>query len=102
MNNKVVCDKCNKKFDIKVKTRKLPLGIVETYFTCPHCKEKYISYYTDENIREKQKKINDMQVKYRKLKNPVEIANMALEIGNFKKEIKADMEKLKNKMLGTQ
>lgn len=100
--NKVVCDKCNKKFEIKLKTRKLPLGVEEVYFICSHCKEKYISYYTDESIREKQKKINEMWTKYRKLRNPVEIANMALEIGNFKKEIKTDMEELKRKMLGIQ
>lgn len=102
MNNKVVCDECNKKFEIEVKTRKLPLGIVETYFVCPHCKTKYVSFYTDESIREKQKKINKMWEEYRKLKNSDEVANMFNKIKKFQAEIKSDMEKLKSRMLGTQ
>lgn len=102
MNNKVICDKCNKKFELKLKTRKLPLNIIETYFTCPHCKEKYVSYYTDESIREKQKKINKMWEEYRQLREPDAIADMAIKIMEFKAEIKKDMEELRRRMLSTQ
>jgi transcription initiation factor IIE alpha subunit len=98
----VVCDKCNKEFKITAKTRKLPLGIDETYFTCPHCKTKYISYYTDESIREKQTEINKLWDKYRKLKDGKEMVKMIEKINYMEAEIKADMENLKKKMLGTQ
>lgn len=100
--NKVTCDKCNKKFEIKAKTRKLPLGIEEVYFICPHCKEKYVSYYTDESIREKQNEINKVWEEYRQLRDPAAIADMAIKITELKDEIKADMEELKKEMLGTQ
>lgn len=99
MNNKVVCDKCNKKFEIKLKTRNLPLGIEEVYFICPHCKEKYVSYYTDESIREKQKKINGMYEEYRKAKTQKETIKMVEKIDSMKAEIKADMVELKKRML---
>lgn len=102
MNNKVVCDKCSKKFEIKVKTRKLPLGVEEVYFTCPHCKEKYVSYYTDPEIREKQKKINKIHEDYRRAKTGEDIIKMLRTINAMKAEIKSDMEALKKKMLGTQ
>lgn len=102
MNNKVACDKCSKKFQIKVKTRKLPLGIEEIYFICPHCKEKYIGYYTNLEIRKKQKEINKMWEEYRKLREPDIIDDMMLKITKFKAEIKADMEELKKEMLDTQ
>jgi hypothetical protein len=98
MNNKVVCDKCNKKFELKLKTRKLPLGIEENYFICLHCNTKYVSFYTDESIREKQKKINKMWKDYRQLRDPAAIADMAINITELKAEIKADMEELKKKM----
>lgn len=91
--NKVVCDKCNKEFKIVLKTRKLPLGVEEVYFKCTHCNEKYVSYYTDESIRKKQREINKMYE---------EIAKITDKINKTKAETKSDMEELKKKMLGTQ
>lgn len=87
--NKVVCDKCNKEFKIALKTRKLPEGIEEVYFTCSHCKTKYVSYYTDESIREKQREINNMYE---------EISKITDKINKLKVKTKADMEELKKKM----
>ena len=96
--NEVTCDKCGKKFEINLKTRRLPLDVREAYFICPHCNEKYICYYTDPQIREKQKKISKLQEKCRELKNPAEKADMELRIMRFKDEIGADMEELKRRI----
>lgn len=86
----IVCDKCNKGFNIDLKTRKLPLGVEEVYFKCPHCNEKYVSYYTDEGIRKKQREINKMYE---------EISKITDKINKVKAKTKVDMEDLKRKIL---
>lgn len=96
--NEVVCNKCGKKFEINLKTRRLPLDVREVYFICPHCKEKYVCYYTDPQIREKQKEINKMQDECWKIKSPAEKADMELRIMRLKDEIGADMEELKKRI----
>lgn len=79
---------CGKEFRIRrFILDKLGNGIEKTYFRCPHCKKEYLAFYTDKNIREKQKKI-------RKMTHPLFIKKM-------KKDIAADMAELKMRVEGT-
>lgn len=79
---------CGKEFRIRRFTLdKLGDGIEKTYFNCPHCGKEYLCFYTDKNIRDKQKKI-------RKMTNPLFIKKM-------KKDIAADMAELKMRVEGT-
>lgn len=61
---KVNCDKCKKDFIIKLKVKKHKEGIEELYFKCPHCKERYTSYYIDREGKELQKKIRAEHIRY--------------------------------------
>ncbi len=62
--NLVICDYCEEEFEIKLKERKHPKGIIETYFNCPHCKEKYISFVTDVKARQLQAEMNKLRDKF--------------------------------------
>lgn len=102
MGKRVVCDKCSNEFELKLKTKKHINNIEEIYFKCPNCGEKFVSYFADKSIRLKQKKINKLWEEYKKAKNQEEVVKVAEKIAVFKAEIKADMEELRRKMLGTQ
>lgn len=97
----IVCDICKKEFALKPITKKHIDGINEVYFKCPHCSEKYISYFTNKNIRIKQKNINKMWEIYRNTKTQEEVVEMVEKIDILKATIKAEMENLKKKMLDT-
>lgn len=58
----VTCDnkRCNKKFEIKPRKKKHTVSIVETYFLCPHCKTRYSSHVTDQDIRKRQREIRTL------------------------------------------
>lgn len=96
----IICDNCTKEFELKPITKKLNDGIYEVYFKCPHCSEKYNSYFTNKNIRIKQKNINKMWEIYKNAKTQEEVVEMVTKIDSLKASIKADMESLKKKMLG--
>lgn len=100
--NKVKCDSCNKEFEIKLQVKKHPGAVEETYFICPKCKERYVSYFTDKDIRAKQKQINKLWEEYRKAKTQEEVVRIADKIATLKAEIGENIDKLKRKMLGTQ
>lgn len=53
----VNCNKCKNDFEIKVRTRYVIDDIEEVFFNCPHCHERYTSYYLNDNIKDMQKKI---------------------------------------------
>lgn len=59
--DKTHCDKCGKSFRIKPKTRTVKINIKETYFRCPHCKEKYIAFVMDGACRKLQREIKKLQ-----------------------------------------
>ncbi|MBN3405726.1 hypothetical protein CF088_10580 [Clostridium botulinum] len=87
------CDKgCKKKFEIKeFKERKLKDGVIETYFKCPKCGEKYICFYTDKEIRLLQSKLRS---KWSKASRE--------DIEQLQGKVKVKMDILKSKMLGVQ
>ena len=96
------CNECKQDFDMKVKVKKHKGSIEEVYFICPHCKERYTSYYTDRLIRVEQSKIRK---KYEKLEMIVEPGTRRIlvdDIRNHKEELKIKMDNLKHKMIDTQ
>lgn len=55
---KVKCNSCKRDFKIEnVKTEDMGNGVERTFFSCPFCGHKYTGFYTDESIRNLQKKI---------------------------------------------
>lgn len=96
----IKCDNCNEEFELITKVKKTN-GIEEVYFKCSHCKVKYISYFTNKNIRIKQKNINKLWQKYKKCTTEDEAIEMMKNIDTMRIEIKVDMNNLKKKMLGT-
>lgn len=62
--NSCVCDKCKNEFIVSLKTLEHPANklkgyVIETYFRCPHCNEKYIAFVTDKQARKMQKEIRE-------------------------------------------
>lgn len=51
----VTCDNCNKVFPIKLKEKRHPKTIIETFFVCSHCKHRYTSFATDAEVRRLQR-----------------------------------------------
>ena len=53
--NKLICEEgCQQLFDVndmKIGKEAYSGGIERHYLECPHCKHKYTSYYTDDNVR---------------------------------------------------
>jgi transcription initiation factor IIE alpha subunit len=90
------CDKCNKYFEVQIKLRKPDRGIEEHYFNCSHCGEKYISYYTNKNIRRKQKEVRALYDKLSKLKSDEQQQKLFEKIANLKALMKAEMDQLRS------
>lgn len=95
--NKVYCDKCDKRFKIKVRKQKLKNGVERIYFACPRCKEEYTSHYTNEKIRNMQHKIKWLRQEYQKATNKKVSDGIIFlnQINRIKKEIGEEMDYLK-------
>lgn len=80
----VNCDACKKDFKMDIKVTKLDGGIEKVHFYCPHCNQEYISYFTNEEIRKKQKKVVFIKDRNKNKKMQSEILkdmqNLATEI----------------------
>lgn len=97
---KVVCDKCQKQFKISIKKQKIEDDIERVYFVCPKCKEEYTSYYSNDEIKDKQNQIRAMQEEYLKLrgKSFKKAFKLQKEINKSKEEIGVDMDHLRRKV----
>lgn len=95
---KVNCDKCKKDFIIKLKVKKHKEGIEELYFKCPHCKERYTSYYIDREGKELQKKI---RAKYNQLHITKDKNRVQKEIKDMQVRLDIKMKNLKRYVEGT-
>lgn len=60
MANTVTCDECRKEFNMKIIEKPHGKGLIETYFNCPHCKQRYNVSVTDAQARQEQKQINKL------------------------------------------
>lgn len=62
----VQCDHCDVVFKIRLIEKPHPGKVIETYFKCPACDEKYITHVTDDWARQEQrriKRLNDELIK---------------------------------------
>ena len=96
--NKVYCDKCNKKFKIKIKTQKIKDDIERVYFACPKCKTEHECYYSNNKIKSLQKQLQALQKEYnkdrgKKYRNNYE---MLRQMTMVKNELGKEMDLLKN------
>ncbi|AUM89178.1 transglycosylase [Clostridium botulinum] len=98
----IYCDKCGKDFEMNIKVKKHHGGVEETYFKCPHCKEKHTSFFTDKSIRIKQTKVRNKTFQLNKCRDMGTRIEILKELDNMKQALKVDMDNLKKKMLGTQ
>lgn len=65
-SEKVQCDHCDELFKIHLKEKHHPSKVIESYFKCPSCGEKYITHVTDDWARKEQqaiKKLNDERLR---------------------------------------
>lgn len=54
------CNKCLEEFTVNPKEKKYSRGIREVYFICPHCNERYTSFYTNAKVRRLQGDLNHL------------------------------------------
>lgn len=85
--------KNNKTYQTKAQ---MEAQIEATFFQCPHCGYKYISFYTNPKIRCMQAKMRIMLAKSdpRKLTKQQE-QSVTAEIKRYKEKIKAEMDELR-------
>lgn len=58
------CDKCKKQFNFKenqVRIDTVADGVLRYFFKCPHCKNKFIIMYQDNEVRKNLKKMKQIQ-----------------------------------------
>lgn len=95
--SKVYCDRCNKKFKIKVRTEEIKDDIKRVYFACPRCKVEYTSYYIDDSIKAKQEQIRRLRRAYSGLDRRYSVKGKSFlnKINKLEQEIGREMEVLK-------
>jgi DNA-directed RNA polymerase subunit RPC12/RpoP len=92
----IKCDDCHKEFEMKQESERVEKDIRRIYFVCPHCSKKYIAYYLNSKIEQKQDKIRKISSKLNSCISKLAKAdNLKNEFETLKKEIKYDMQKLK-------
>lgn len=96
----VRCDKCEKDFDIRLKTTSMRRGIKRVYFRCPYCKEEYTAYYTDTKIRKRQAEMRRLAKKIAKEKDTDKRVKMQFEWEFMKAANKQDMDELAREIDG--
>lgn len=95
---KVVCDECKEEFEVKQEIEKVKGDIRRVCFICPNCGKKYIAYYLNSKIEQKQEKINKLIVKLNTYFRGTEKGEKYLkEYEALKKEIKSDMQRLRKR-----
>lgn len=62
MSSKTICDKCGRKFTIKLHTKEKG-NLQIAYFKCPKCYEEYIVTVTDEELRKNIKEAASLRYK---------------------------------------
>lgn len=78
----VKCDECDEVFKIRLIEKPHPGKIIETFFRCPCCKHKYVSFVTDEWARQEQRKIAKLHDELIKRKG-----RLGIRVDQLKKQI---------------
>lgn len=98
----VICDKCSKKFEVKMKKRTHGVDITEHYFICPKCRKRYTSYVTDQEVRRLQKEVRVLSKELREhaaYSSPATYKEKVDEIDAKQKKNKMIMSKLKSEIV---
>lgn len=99
---KIQCDNCNALIDSQKPKREVLKGLAyEFYWNCPECNHKYISYYTNKEIRRDIKRQEKRWERYRQIKTEQTRRKLLAEINMNDKLIKKDMDVLYKKMAKT-
>lgn len=94
----IICDECKKEFEIKQQIEKVKGDIRRVYFICPHCNKKYISYYVNSKIEQKQEKVRKIAKKLSKYVKGTPNGDKYWKLyEDLKKAIKKDMDLLKER-----
>lgn len=59
----VNCDNCTEDFEIKIQEERVKDDVKRMFFTCPHCNEKFVYFYTNTRIETIKKKLNKVKEK---------------------------------------
>ena len=103
----VTCDneRCKKEFDIKLRKKKHGINVVEHFFFCPHCKTRYSSHVTNQDIRKRQRDMRKYHEKLGELARQLVAENIDNKeygekiafIGEKERELKMLVDALKKK-----
>ncbi|MBN3404458.1 transglycosylase [Clostridium botulinum] len=88
----VSCNKCNKDFEIEIKT-KYYYKLEIQYFICPHCGKKYTYAVIDNHIREKRKELNSIKEKIKQCTKEKQINRLINEQKKILREMKEHSDK---------
>ena len=95
----VRCDNCMTPFTIQPKEKKHGNGIVETYFHCPKCNERFTSFATNAVIRRKQREIKKLYDRLPTITDVGEYKDVLHKIHGLESELEPMMQKLKDKVM---
>ncbi|WP_342510963.1 hypothetical protein MKY34_12305 [Sporosarcina sp. FSL K6-1522] len=95
----VRCDNCMTPFTIQPKEKKHGNGIVETYFHCPKCNERFTSFATNAVIRRKQREIKKLYDLLPTIMDIGKYKDMLHKIQGLKSELEPMMKELKGKVM---
>lgn len=76
----VQCDHCDEVFKIRLIEKPHSGKVIETYFKCPACDEKYITHVTDGWARQEQRRIKELNDELIKRKGKLQIHMGKLKI----------------------
>ncbi|WP_261948771.1 hypothetical protein [Paenibacillus melissococcoides] len=94
---RVSCCSCKTPFHITaIHTEDMGEGIEKVYITCPICRQKFVGYYTDESIRNLQKKIRKAAPKLRNEKYDQKV--LKKRIAKLQKQMKSEMDALRKQI----
>lgn len=93
----VRCNSCKRPFIItNIHTEDMGEGIEKVFITCPICRHKFVGYYTDESIRDLQKKIRKAAPKLRNEKYDQKV--LKKRIAKLQKQMKSEMDALRQRI----
>lgn len=64
--SEIYCNECEQTFETDIKEREIEKDIIEQFFSCPHCGQKYTIIITDKKMRRKIRKRQQIQEEYKR------------------------------------
>lgn len=93
----MTCNLCKTPFIIRnIQTEDMGEAIEKVFITCPICRHKFVGYYTDESIRDLQKKIRKAAPKLRNENYDQKV--LKKRIAKLQKQMKGEMDALRKRI----